>query len=225
MPEPTLAYIIPLSGGLGGAHPEHPIAPGGPPPWVSHPIPPGVWPNPPVGSPPGIWPSPGHPSHPIYIPPDSGGVVTPPIYYPPGIWGGGNATFPTPPIYYPPGEPPVEGGGDEHPAHPIVLPVPPTPAHPIVIPPGIWGGGNETFPTPPIVIVPPGVWGGGNEPFPTPPIVLPPPVPPSEGHVSDQPVPVLFVFVPGHGWVVFNPAEGGWSQPPTVEHHDTPPPK
>jgi hypothetical protein len=47
-------------------------------------------------------------------------------------------------------------------------------------PPGIWGGGNQPFPTPPIVIPPqkPGdpplvIWGGGNQPFPTPPIELP----------------------------------------------------
>lgn len=51
-------------------------------------------------------------------------------------------------------------------------------------PPGIWGGGNEPFPTPPIHLPgggggrPPGIWGGGNEPFPTPPIYIPPNVPP-----------------------------------------------
>lgn len=47
-------------------------------------------------------------------------------------------------------------------------------------PPGIWGGANEPFPTPPIYLPgtpgqrPPGIWGGANEPFPTPPIVIPP---------------------------------------------------
>ena len=68
-----------------------------------------------------------------------------------------------------------------HPEHPIVLP----PAQP----PGIWGGGNQPFPTPPIhipptqrppgvpthpIYYPPGIWGGANEPFPTPPIYFPP---------------------------------------------------
>lgn len=65
----------------------------------------------------------------------------------------------------------------------LIVPVE-TPAEP---PPGerpplhIWGGGNEPFPTPPIVlppgtILPPlGTWGGAGEPFPTPPIVIPPP--------------------------------------------------
>lgn len=35
-------------------------------------------------------------------------------------------------------------------------------------PPGIWGGGNQPFPTPPIHIPgqPPGTWGGAGEPFP-----------------------------------------------------------
>ena len=66
------------------------------------------------------------------------------------------------------------------------VPAPETPQ-----PPGIWGGGNVPFPTPPIhlppsgmpgypgtpahpIHYPPGIWGGGNEPFPTPPIVIPP---------------------------------------------------
>lgn len=89
---------------------------------------------------------------------------------------------------------------------------------------GIWGGGNEPFPTPPIVIPP----GGGGEPpdlgiWPNPPegiaplpehpIVIPPPpdqVPP------DQPKP------PGcdwkyteQGWIlVCGPYEGGKPRPP-----------
>jgi hypothetical protein len=52
-----------------------PIAPGGPPPWVSHPIPPTVWPEPPVvggGTPPGFWggssPWPGYATPPIVLP-------------------------------------------------------------------------------------------------------------------------------------------------------------
>jgi hypothetical protein len=93
MPEPILAYIIPLSGGDGGLHPEHPIAPGGPPPWVSHPIPPTVWPNPPgEGSPPGgvAPPDPGTGGHwdwgwnlaqgwhPVYVPGDKPTPIPPP---------------------------------------------------------------------------------------------------------------------------------------------------
>lgn len=66
----------------------------------------------------------------------------------------------------------------------IITPV----GKPSGVPPGeglpdhIWGGGNEPFPTPPIVIVPGDppvfIWGGGNEPFPTPPIVIMPGDPP-----------------------------------------------
>lgn len=63
--------------------------------------------------------------------------------------------------------------------------VPPEPPKPQPQPPGIWGGANEPFPTPPIANVPgvpgyqppgkpPGTWGGSGEPFPTPPIVIPP---------------------------------------------------
>jgi hypothetical protein len=59
--------------------------PGGPPPWVSHPIPPVVWPNPPGGGAPvpplGTWggdaPWPGYATPPIYIPP------LPPVEPPP----------------------------------------------------------------------------------------------------------------------------------------------
>lgn len=78
-------------------------------------------------------------------------------------------------------------------------------------PPGIWGGGNEPFPTPPIHLPPtnpPIIWGGGNEPFPTPPIVIPPtppvnlppggtPLPPAVG----VPIEGHIVFIPGYGWV------------------------
>lgn len=50
------------------AHPEHPIAPGGP-----EPEPPGqgLHPEHPIVIPPlvGIWPPPGHPAHPIVLPP------------------------------------------------------------------------------------------------------------------------------------------------------------
>jgi hypothetical protein len=136
MPQGQLAYILFVDQ---TAHPEHPIAPGGPPPgiwpspgypahpiapggappWVSHPIPPTVWPNPPG---PGIWP-PGSgidmPTHPIYIPvpppPDSGLSPTHPIYIP---------VYPAHPIA-PGGPPPVVWPGPgpfPHPEHPIVTP-------------------------------------------------------------------------------------------------------
>jgi hypothetical protein len=111
---------------------------------------------------------PVYPAHPIVIPPDTigPGVPTHPIYIPPGIWGGGNEPFPTPPIVIipqpPGGKPPVViWPSPGHPEHPIVIPLPPLdvkPEHPIVLPPqqppGIWGGANEGFPTPPIVIPP-----------------------------------------------------------------------
>jgi hypothetical protein len=106
-------------------------------------------------------------------------------------------------------------------------------------PPGIWGGGNEPFPTPPIPIYPggtpnpPGIWGGGNEPFPTPPIVIPPPGwqpppnvdPPEAGEPpvaigGAQPVnpivvpPVILVNYPGFGWIAVAPPEFDKTTPP-----------
>lgn len=50
------------------------------------------------------------------------------------------------------------------------------PAPEVPQPPGIWGGGSQPFPTPPINMPRPplGIWGGGNAPMPTPPIVIPP---------------------------------------------------
>lgn len=102
-----------------------------------------------------------HPEHPIVLPPGE---------KPPGIWGGGNEPFPTPPIVVIP----PDSIGPGVPTHPIYIPI--YPAHPIVIPPGSWAPG---VPAHPIVIPPedqpPGIWGGGNEPFPTPPIVIPQP--------------------------------------------------
>jgi hypothetical protein len=87
-----------------------------------------------------------------------------------GTWGGAGEPFPTPPIVIPPnlGIWPSPG----HPAHPIapggappeIWPSPGHPTHPIYYPPGIWGGGNEGFPTPPIVIPEP-----PTEPLPEPP--------------------------------------------------------
>lgn len=88
---PQQFYIIPVPES-GGPHPEHPIAPGGPPPTI--------WPSPghpehPIVLPPlpGIWPSPGTPTHPIFYPPyPAHPIVIPdnpekPIQQPPGtIW-------------------------------------------------------------------------------------------------------------------------------------------
>ena len=155
MPKSFLAMITPIDE---GAHPEHPIAPGGPPPsiWPSpgrpaHPI---VLPPTEPGKPPVvIWPSPGHPEHPIVLPPtDLPPQPVPPypahpIVLPPMIWpeppeGGPPVAIwpgrPAHPIVLPP-IPPVDGA---HPEHPIVIPLPPEiwpspgrPAHPIVIPP------------------------------------------------------------------------------------------
>lgn len=99
-----------------GARPEHPIAPGGPPP--------GIWPSPghpahpiaPGGPPPGIWPSPGYPAHPIA----PGGP-------PPGIWG---PTDPRPGWGLPEGpqQPPgIWGPTDPRPTPPIVIPPPNNP--------------------------------------------------------------------------------------------------
>jgi hypothetical protein len=139
----------------GGPSVSHPIAPGGPPPWVSHPIPPTVWPNPPGGGgvpPLGIWG--GVP--PLWLdntlpqpqPPSGGG--SPPL----GIWGGQNPGMPGygwmwvySPVYgwvlvpapkppdagtTPPTDPnapkpthPMDPGGQ--PTHPIVTPDPNAP--------------------------------------------------------------------------------------------------
>jgi hypothetical protein len=122
-----------------GESPEHPIAPGGPPPGVNVPvfptfpivIPPefinDVHPEHPIVTPPpppGIWPSPGYPAHPIA----PGGGPTHPIVIPPDV------------DVWPP---------NAKPEHPIVIPPPttiwpPVPVHPIVLPPA------ET--TPPTVL-------------------------------------------------------------------------
>jgi hypothetical protein len=152
MAAPVLCILIPVDP---GAHPAHPIAPGGSPPGIWGP--PGPWPTPPIapgGPPPEIWPSPGYPAHPIA----PGGP-------PPGIWGGGNVPMPTPPIYYPP-----SGGQPGYPAHPIVLP-PGTPSHPIEIPPppdGPPSGGDGSWKFSPVygwVWVPAGS-GGKPQPLP-----------------------------------------------------------
>jgi hypothetical protein len=67
----------------GTGSPEHPIAPGGPGGYPSHPIAGGGGhPSHPIALPPlpGVWPPPGQPSLPIYIPPE---VAIPPYPQPP----------------------------------------------------------------------------------------------------------------------------------------------
>lgn len=81
-------------------------------------------------------------------------------------------------------------------------------------PPGIWGGGNQPFPTPPINLPPgggggqpPGIWGGGNVPMPSPPIANvpgapgyePPDKPPEP---IQPPIEWKAVWTPSEGWVV-----------------------
>lgn len=80
-------------------------------------------------------------------------------------------------------------------------PMPPGPGNP----PGIWGGSNEPFPTPPIANVPgapgyrpPGIWGGPIDPYPGHPLPPIPPQPP-EGPVDDD------------GFLKPPPADGGWA--------------
>jgi hypothetical protein len=99
-----LAYIVWVDQ---TGHPEHPIAPGGPPPVVG-------------------WTPPGyHPAHPIA----PGG---PPL----GIWGGGNVPMPNPPIYIPITPPPESGLAPTHPIYIPVYPSqgPGFPTNPIVVP-------------------------------------------------------------------------------------------
>lgn len=117
-----------------------------------------------------------------------------------------------------------------HPEHPIAPGgSPPYPAHPGPIlppdrPPGIWGGSNEPFPTPPIVIPPDKpnlppllIWGGGNQPFPTPPIQLPGQPAPPEGGAPVKLVEWRTAWTQNTGWIVVGipqvphpaPADGG----------------
>lgn len=99
------------------------------------------------------------------------------------------------------GQPPSIWPSPEHPAHPIVIPIPPGgidpgpppipahpiylpvyPAHPIVIPPNAIGPGHPEHPIvlPPYypahpIVIPPGIIDPGPPPIPAHPIVLPPP--------------------------------------------------
>lgn len=96
---------------------------------------------------------------------------------------------------------------DAHPEHPIAPGG--RPEHPIYYPPGIWGGANEPFPTPPIVLPPDKpnmpplvIWGGGNVPFPTPPINLPGQPPPPEGGPPQKLVEWRTAWTQNTGWIV-----------------------
>jgi hypothetical protein len=95
-------------------------------------------------------------------------------------------------------------------------------------PPGIWGGGNEPFPTPPIQLPPwaggwqPGIW-GPTDPRPTQPIYWPgfphwppqpmPPDPPDPGTPKPPPPDGGWGWHPEYGWGYF-PMKGGKPQPP-----------
>jgi hypothetical protein len=78
------------------------------------------------------------------------------------------------------------GGGPMPPLS--IWPGPGKPTHPIYYPPHIWGGGNEPFPTPPIVIPPP-----PTPPYPDPPAEGTKPPPPEGG----------WGYSPEHGWGYF----------------------
>lgn len=166
-----------------------------------------------------------------------------PASNPPGIWGGGNVPMPTPPIpIYPggtPNPPGIWGGGNVPMPSPPIANVPGAPGY-NPNPPGIWGPPGP-WPSPPIHLPPgwasgnpPGIWGGGNQPFPTPPIAglpglpgyFPPlilPNPPNTGGGPAQPIaPIetpggIFVvyWSPVFGWVLVPAAgPGGVPTPP-----------
>ena len=122
-----------------------------------------------------------------------------------------------------------------HPAHPIVLPTPPTPpvdpGYGVPLPPlGIWGG------APPAHIAHP-IAPGGPPPVATPPIYYPPEIWPKPPEVPEQPpvMPPGAILPPGWSWyytdfwgwvLVWRPSPGGGGKPqppsgdrPTVTPH------
>lgn len=167
---PFVALVTPMAHGLlitplSGAHPEHPIAPGGPPPSVGEP----TFPTPPIApggppptvgggpiTPPGVWPPPGHPDDDLPVPPPtvdntlpegkppSGGLV---LIWIPGVglkWFnlgvGIDNSLPTPPPSVnptPPDQPPpTVGGGPVTPPPVATAPDQPPPATPTPTPTG-----------------------------------------------------------------------------------------
>jgi len=61
---------------------------------------------------------------------------------------------------------------------------------------------------------PPGIWGGGNQPFPTPPIYIPVPPPPDSGLKPEHPI--YIPVYPAHPIVIPLPPDEGEPQPPYV---------
>src|SRR5215469_12775127 len=64
------------------------------------------------------------------------------------------------------------------------------------------------------VPVPPGIWGGGNVPYPTPPIYIP--VPPPEGSGGSPEHPIYIPVYPAHPIVLPLPPVEGEPRPPVV---------
>lgn len=95
-------------------------------------------------------------------------------------------------------------------------PMPPGPGNP----PGIWGGGNEPFPTPPIANVPgapgyrpPGIWGGPIDPYPDHGLPQPPTEPPTgtpddDGFLKPPPEGGGWAYHEDYGWM-YAPKPGG----------------
>lgn len=220
-PTVTMSRAVTLQGVMTWEEPVRPGPPGG-----------GGGEQP--GQPPGIWgPNDPRPTPPIHLPPWYPGQ-------PPGIWGGAPLPWPTPPIYYPPG---IWGPTDPRPSNPIANvpgisnPNPPgwgaRPEHPIYYPPGIWG---PTDPRPGWGLPgqPPGIWGGGNQPFPTPPIHLPPGVgsgnPPIIWGGGNVPMPTPPIHLGPGGEVggppgIWGPNDPrpGWGLPDTPDKPNLPP--
>jgi hypothetical protein len=142
------------------------------------------------GNQPGLWPI-----RPPYVDigfpgPQPGQPPRPwgPINYPDqGLPGNQPGMWPINPPYVDIGFPGPQPGG------------PVRPTHPIVVPPGIWGGGNEPFPNPPVYIpIPP----PGSTDVPSTPINTPP---------TDSPY-WMQAFLPNVGWVwviIPKPPTGG----------------
>jgi hypothetical protein len=174
--EPFLALITPLASQQPPVQP--PWWPGAP----THPIPPGIWPQPPGGQPPSWAP---HPEHPI----------------PPTVW-------PTPPPGIG-GQPPSWAPHPEHPIPPTVWPTPPPGSGAAPPYPDIGGPLPQPIPgwppvaMPPIVIppdqVPPGAPPWVSHPIP--PTVWPNPPGAPEGE-RQKLIEWKAAWSPSTGWIV-----------------------